>query len=447
MLSIGRMCIIKEQLYVGVILLQNEPLAYRMRPRNIDEVIGQEECIGQNTALYRLIKNGHVPSMLLYGEPGIGKTSLAYAIAGTSELPFIALNATVSGKKDVEQVVQEARITGKVLLFLDEIHRFNKLQQDTLLPHVESGAIVLIGATTENPFHDVNPAIRSRCGEIKQLKRLEPKDVLAVLQNALSDKERGLGSLEIVLSDEQLQTIAAGVNGDARKALNVLESLVHASDEEDGKIIVEDWLIENLLGRIGLFGDKKGTHFYNLLSALQKSVRGSDVNAAIYYLAHLLESGDLIAVSRRLLVMAYEDVGLASPEVGPHVLAATEAAVKLGMPEARIPLANAVIEMCLASKSNSAYKAIDSAIQAIHAGDVGDIPMHLRDAHYAGAATLGHVGYQYPHDTPLGEFGGWANQQYLPDKLVGTEFFTPVIAGQEKKMAAIYERLKEFRKK
>ena len=284
------------------------------------KLLDKKDIIGEKTALYRMIKNGHVPSMLLYGEPGIGKTSLAHAIAGTSNLPFIAMNATVSGKKDVEDVVAESRITGKVLLFLDEIHRFNKLQQDTLLPHVESGAIVLIGATTENPYHDVNPAIRSRCGEIRQLSRLEPEDLMEVLQKALADEERGLGKMAIDITDEQLTLIAEGVNGDARKALTVLESAVSASDEVDGKMIIEDWLIENLLGRIGLFGDKKGSHFYNLLSALQKSVRGSDVNAAIYYLANLLETGDLVAVNRRLLVMAYEDVGLASPEVGPHVL-------------------------------------------------------------------------------------------------------------------------------
>lgn len=426
--------------------MHNEPLAYRMRPRNIDEIAGQKEIIGEKTALYRMIKNGHVPSMLLYGEPGIGKTSLAYAIAGTTDIPFIAKNATVSGKKDIEDVVAESRITGKVLLFLDEIHRFNKLQQDTLLPHVESGAIVLIGATTENPFHDVNPAIRSRCGEIKQLSRLEPEDLLGVLNRALSDEERGLGKMTVDITEEQLTKIAEGVNGDARKALTILESVVSASDEVNGKIEIENWLVDNLLGRIGLFGDKKGSHFYNLLSALQKSVRGSDVNAAVFYLANLLETGDLTAVSRRLLVMAYEDVGLASPEVGPHVLAATDAAMRLGMPEARIPLANAVIEMCLASKSNSAYKAVDAAVRAINEGNTGDIPLHLKDAHYAGAADLGHVGYKYPHDTPIGSFGGWVSQQYLPDKVDGTEFYSPVQAGEEKKLAAIYQKLKDFRK-
>ncbi|QTD41616.1 replication-associated recombination protein A [Sporosarcina sp. Te-1] len=427
--------------------MHNEPLAYRMRPRTIDEIAGQQHIIGEKTSLYRMVKNGHVPSMLLYGEPGIGKTSLAHAIAGTSQLPFMALNATVSGKKDVEDVVAEARISGKVLLFLDEIHRFNKLQQDTLLPHVENGSIVLIGATTENPFHDVNPAIRSRCGEILQLKRLDTADLEKLLNRALQDEDRGLGKMNIAIEESQVNRIAEGVNGDARKALTVLESVVSASDEEDGQLVIEDWLIDNLIGRIGLVGDKKGSHHYNLLSALQKSVRGSDVNAAVYYLAHLLETGDLVAVSRRLLVMAYEDIGLADPNVGPHVLAATEAAVRLGMPEARIPLSNAVIEMCLASKSNSAYLAIDAATKALHEGQTGDIPLHLRDAHYAGAAALGHVGYQYPHDTPIGSFGGWVDQQYLPDPLAHIEFYKPVIAGEEKKMAGIYERLKEFRKK
>lgn len=437
----------KQMAKLGSDFLQNEPLAFRMRPRTIDEIAGQQQIIGPATALYKLIKNGHVPSMLLYGEPGIGKTSLAHAIAGTSDLPFISLNATVSGKKEVEDVVREARVTGKVLLFLDEIHRFNKLQQDTLLPHVENGSIVLIGATTENPYHDVNPAIRSRCGEIKQLTRLKPTDLLGVLQLAVKDPDRGLGKQAITITDEQLLAIAEGVNGDARKALNVLESVVIASDDIDGITVVEDWLIDNLVERIGVFGDNKGSHFYNLLSALQKSIRGSDANAAIYYLAHLLEIGDLTAVNRRLLVIAYEDIGLAAPEIGAHALAATDAATRLGMPEARIPLANIVVEMCLASKSNSAYKAFDAAVQAIHSGKTGDIPLHLRDAHYVGAAELGHVGYKYPHHTPIGSFGGWVNQQYLPDEVEGTEFYKPVQAGDEVKLSAIYERMKEMKKK
>jgi len=426
--------------------LQNEPLAFRMRPRTIDEVVGQQDVIGPHTALYKMIQNGHIPSMLLYGEPGIGKTSIAHAIAGTSKLPFIALNATTSGKKDVEDVVKESRMTGKVLLFLDEIHRFNKLQQDALLPHVESGAIVLIGATTENPFHDVNPAIRSRCGEIKQLKRLTHDDIVNLLNTALSDPKRGLGNLKIEISPAQVERIADGTNGDARKALTMLESIIIASDEIDDKFIVEDQMVEQMIKRVGVFGDKKGSHFFNLLSALQKSVRGSDINAAMYYLAHLLENGDLTAVTRRLLVMAYEDIGLANPEVGGHVLAACQAADRLGLPEARIPLAQAVAEMCLSEKSNSAYRAIDAAISAINKGETGDIPMHLRDTHYAGSAELGHGGYRYPHDTPLGSFGGWVDQDYLPKEVQKAEYYKPVIAGAEKKYAGIYEKLKSFRK-
>ncbi|PIC65472.1 recombinase RarA [Sporosarcina sp. P13] len=427
--------------------MHNEPLAFRMRPETIDEVIGQDHVIGKNTPLYRMITNGHVPSLLLYGEPGIGKTSLAYAIAGTSKLPFIALNATVAGKKDVEDVVKEARMTGKVLLFLDEIHRFNKLQQDTLLPHVESGSIVLIGATTENPFHDVNPAIRSRCGEIVQLKRLQPADLLDLLERTLKDSKKGLGQEDIAITTEQLEKIAEGVNGDARKALTFLESLLAASDVEDGKIMVEDNLLSQLLTRVSLLGDKKGSHHYNLLSALQKSVRGSDVDAAMYYLAQLLEIGDLTSVTRRLLVMSYEDIGLAALDVGSHVVAATDAALRLGMPEARIPLSVIVVEMCLASKSNSAYKAIDAATKTLHDQPTGEIPMHLRDTHYGGAAALGHGGYVYPHNTPVGSFGGWTDQQYLPDSLVDTKFYSPVEAGDETRMAAIYKRLLSFKGK
>ena len=426
--------------------MHNEPLAYKMRPRNLNEIAGQQQIIGPKTPLFKMIEKGHVPSMLLYGPPGVGKTSIANAIAGSSKLPFFALNATHAGKKDIEQVVMDARMSGKVILFLDEIHRFNKLQQDTLLPHVENGSIVLIGATTENPFHDVNPAIRSRCGEILQLDRLTIDDVKQLIENALADKERGLGNYPIDATDDQIERIATASNGDARKALTLLESVYYASDEKDGVTILNDNAIDALAKRIGVFGDKGGSHFYNLLSALQKSVRGSDTNAALFYLAHLLENGDLIAVCRRLLVMAYEDIGLANPAVGAHVQAATEAAVKLGLPEARIPLASAVVEMCLSDKSNSAYKALDAAIAAIHEGKTGNIPNHLKDAHYAGAIELGHVGYKYPHDTPLGTFGGWVDQQYLPDELVGTEFYQPVIAGEEKRMAAIYEKLKSFKK-
>ena len=430
-----------------VIGLNGEPLAYRMRPSSIDEIVGQKDIIGKNTSLYKMIKNGYVPSMLLYGEPGIGKTSLAYAIAGTTKIPFIALNATTSGKKDVEEVVQEARMTAKVILFLDEIHRFNKAQQDYLLPHVENGTIILIGATTENPFHDVNPAIRSRCGQIFQLTRLASEDLKELVDRALKDEKNGLGKLSIKINEQQIDQIADGAGGDARKALTMLESIIYSSDMEDQTYIVESSTIEKMIKKVGVFGDKKGSHYYNLLSSLQKSIRGSDVNAALYYLAHLLENGDLVSVNRRLLVIAFEDIGLANPNIGSLVLAAVTASERLGLPEARIPLAVAVVEMCLSSKSNSAYKALDEAIEGIRAGLVGDIPKHLRDAHYSGAKELGHVGYEYPHDHPLGTFGGWVNQEYLPANLKGTQYYHPLEAGEERRLTAIYHKLEEFKNK
>ncbi|MGN1400874.1 MAG: replication-associated recombination protein A [Bacillus sp. (in: firmicutes)] len=425
--------------------MYGEPLAFRMRPENLDEIVGQQDIIGKQTSLYKMIQQGHVPSLLLYGEPGIGKTSIAYAIAGTTKIPFIALNATTAGKKDVEAVVDETRLTGKVILFLDEIHRFNKAQQDYLLPHVERGDIILIGATTENPFHDVNPAIRSRCGQIKQLSRLQTGDIEKLLRRALADDKKGLGKQDIQISDEQIQKIAFGSNGDARKSLTLLESIIFASDVENGRYIVDDETIEGMIDHVGIFGDKGGSNFYNLLSSLQKSIRGSDVDASLYYLAHLLESGDLKAVNRRLLVIAYEDIGLANPEVGDHVLAAVTASERLGLPEARIPLSVAVVEMCLSSKSNSAYKALDKAIDSIRKGHTGPIPKHLRDAHYAGAKALGHEGYKYPHNYPLGSFGGWVKQDYLPENLKGSRFYEPVEAGEEKRLAAIYKKLSEFK--
>ncbi|WP_226036999.1 replication-associated recombination protein A [Aquibacillus saliphilus] len=427
--------------------MNKEPLAYRMRPKTIDDIVGQEEVIGRNTKLFQMIANGYVPSLLLYGEPGIGKTAIANAIAGTVKFPFSSLNATTSGKKDIEIVIEKAKMEGNTILFLDEIHRFNKAQQDYLLPHVEKGLIILIGATTENPYHDVNPAIRSRCGQIKQLQRLEPDDIKNLLHKALADEERGLGFLSIKPNEKVIELIATGTNGDARKALNLLESVVYASVKKDGQIILEEKTVEEFIDKVGVFGDKKGSNFYNLLSCLQKSIRGSDVDASLYYLAHLLESGDLTAVNRRLVVIAYEDIGLSNKSVGAHVLSAVEASERLGMPEARIPLSVAVVEMCLSSKSNSAYKALDLAISDIRKGKVGKIPLHLRDTHYNGAKELGHVGYKYPHDYPLGTFGGWVNQNYLPETLVGRSYYKPIESGEEKRMADIHKKLKEFKKK
>ncbi|HHW36735.1 MAG TPA: replication-associated recombination protein A [Bacillales bacterium] len=416
-----------------------------MRPRNIDEIVGQKHVIGECTSLYKMIQNGYVPSMLLYGPPGVGKTSIAKAIAGTVNFPFESINATTAGKKEIEQAVEIAKAEGKLILFIDEIHRFNKAQQDYLLPHVERGLITLIGATTENPFHDVNPAIRSRCGQIKELKPLLPGDLEELLWRALSDEERGLGKMEIEISKEAVEIISISTNGDARSALNTLEEVTRASKNMDsGKIEIEIEVVKECVENKGFSHDKHGDIFYNLLSCLQKSIRGSDVSAALHYLARLIEGGDLTSICRRLLVIAYEDIGLSSPEVGVHTVAAIEAVERLGLPEARIPLANVVIEQCLSSKSNSAYKALDAAIEDVRKGLSDEIPSHLKDAHYKGAAVMGHgAGYKYPHDYP----NSWVKQQYLPDLLKDKQYYSPKESGHEKHFSKVYERLEELKKK
>ncbi|HZG60635.1 MAG TPA: replication-associated recombination protein A [Anoxybacillus sp.] len=424
-------------------LFAKEPLSVRMRPRNIDEIVGQQHIIGPNTSLYRMIKNGHVPSMLLYGEPGIGKTSLAYAIAGTVEREFYAINATISGKKEMEEIVAQAEMFGNVILFIDEIHRFNKAQQDYLLPNVEKGLITLIGATTENPFHEVNPAIRSRCGQIKQLKRLTKEDIILLLKRALTDKERGLGDLTVEIDERLLEIIALSTNGDARSALNVLEDVVYASEKRDGLIYVDEKTVFECVEGKGFHHDKNGDVYYSLLSAFQKSIRGSDVDAALYYLARLLEGGDLSSICRRLAVIAYEDIGLANPMMGVKVMAAIEAVERLGLPEARIPLSVVTIELCLSAKSNSAYKALDKAIDDVRNGKTGEIPNHLKDAHYQGAKVLGHgKGYKYPHDYP----NSWVYQQYLPDELLGVQYYVPKESGEEKYLAKVHGRLEELKR-
>jgi putative ATPase len=424
-------------------LFAQEPLAYRMRPRTIDEVVGQDHVIGAHTALYRMIKNGYVPSLLLYGQPGVGKTSLAYAIAGTLQRPFYTLNATTAGKKEIEEIVADARFQGNVVLFIDEIHRFTKAQQDYLLPHVENGLVTLIGATTENPFHSINPAVRSRLGQIKQLHPLTKEQTIELLRRALRDRKRGLGSWHIDISDEALAIIAEGANGDARAALTMLEEAVYATKQGDQRAIVDIQTVSFCVENKGLTYDKQGDTYYSLLSAFQKSVRGSDVDAALHYLARLLEGGDVTAVCRRLAVIAYEDIGLANPFIGVKVMSAIQAAERLGMPEARIPLATVTIDMCLSPKSNSAYKAIDAAIHDVRNGKGQSIPLHLQDAHYDGAKRLGRgIGYKYPHDYPY----SWVEQQYLPDDLIGMQYYKPKQSGEEKQLAHIYERLNERKK-
>lgn len=420
-----------------------EPLSHKMRPTVIEEIVGQQHIIGPQSPLYKMIQNGHVPSLLFYGEPGTGKTSLAYAIAGSTKKDFYALNATTAGKKDVESVIEEARLTRNALLFLDEIHRFNKSQQDSLLKALEEGIFVLIGATTENPFHSVNGAIRSRCGQIKQLKPLSSNDIVTLIKRALTDEVKGLGKHHIQMDEKMIEAIAE-TTSDGRTALNLLEDIVMASDrDDDGRVLVELATVEQCIENKGFTHDKKGDIYYSLLSSFQKSIRGSDVDAALHYLARLLEGGDLVAICRRLLVIGYEDIGLANPELSARVLPAIQTVERLGLPEARIPLAQITIELCLSAKSNSAYKALDAAIADVRKGKTGEIPMHLRDAHYQGANELGHgVGYKYPHDYP----NGWVNQIYLPEELENVQYYQPKNAGEEKKLLLIHQRLDQLRK-
>ncbi|AST92691.1 MULTISPECIES: replication-associated recombination protein A [Sutcliffiella] len=424
--------------------MNNKPLAFRMRPRSIEEIVGQEHLVQEGKIINRMVKAKHLSSMILYGPPGIGKTSIATAIAGSTNYKYRTLNAVVHNKKDMEIVVEEAKMSGKVILILDEVHRLDKGKQDFLLPHLESGLLTMIGATTSNPYHAINPAIRSRC-QIFELKPLEPEQILTVLHYALQDKERGLGNYNVKVTDEAMNHFAFSCGGDVRSALNGLELAVLSTEpDEDGVIHLTLESAEECLQKKSFYHDKDGDGHYDVLSAFQKSIRGSDVNAALHYLARLIEAGDLVSIARRLLIIAYEDISLASPQAGARTLSAIEAAERVGFPEARIPLANAVVELCLSPKSNSAYKALDAALADVRSGNVGDIPLHLKDAHYKGAKDLGRgIDYLYPHDYDA----GWVNQQYLPDKLKSKEYFVPKQNGQEKNYYAVYHKLKELKNK
>ncbi|WP_026693815.1 replication-associated recombination protein A [Peribacillus kribbensis] len=418
-----------------------KPLAFRMRPKDIDEVIGQKHLTGEGKIIRRMVKAKQLSSMILYGPPGVGKTSIASAIAGSTKFAFRTLNAVTNNKKDMEIVAQEAKMSGKVILLLDEVHRLDKTKQDFLLPYLENGMITLIGATTSNPYHAINPAIRSRC-QIFELLPLEPEDIVHALKRAAADEERGLGSYKTEISEEAFLHLASASNGDVRSALNALELAVQSTEpDENGLIVVNLRTAEECIQKKSFSHDKDGDAHYDVLSALQKSIRGSDVNAAMHYLGRLIEAGDLVSISRRLVVMAYEDIGLANPQAGPRTLAAVEAAERLGFPEARIPLAAAVVELCLSPKSNSAYSALDAALADIRSGNYGDVPLHLKDAHYKGAKELGRgIGYLYPHDYE----NGWVKQQYLPDKLKHKKYYVPKKTGKfEQALASVYEKLQK----
>lgn len=419
-----------------------EPLAYRMRPRNIDEVLGQEHLVGPGKIIRRMVEAKRLSSMILYGPPGTGKTSIAAAIAGTSKYAFRQLNAATDAKKDMEIVVEEAKMSGSLILLLDEIHRLNKVKQDYLLPHLERGRVILIGATTENPYIAINPAIRSRA-QIFQVHSLEQKDIVKGLERALADSERGLGDYPVEISPETLNHFARVTNGDIRSALNALELAVLSTPKNEvGKIVITPEIAEECLQHKRLTHDKDGDDHYDVISALQKSIRGSDVNAALYYLAVLLEAGELIIACRRLLVIAYEDIGLGNPAATQRTVAAVETAEKLGLPEARIPLAFAVVDLALSPKSNTTYMAINQAMADIEKGLTGPVPDHIRDGHYSGAKKLGRsVGYQYPHDFPH----HYVKQQYLPDKLLGQEYFKPDPTGKyEAALAQFYQQLRNY---
>ena len=354
--------------------------------------------------------------MILYGPPGIGKTSIASAIAGSTKYAFRKLNAATDGKKQLQQVAAEGKMSGTVILLLDEIHRLDKTKQDFLLPLLESGQVILIGATTENPYISISPAIRSRC-QIFELKPLSAQDASNAIDRALTDKENGLGNYHVELTDDARALLIEKGNGDLRSTLNSLELAVLSTKQElkdnhqdtDSIVITQQEMADSIQMKVQNF-DSSGDGHYDLVSAFQKSIRGSDTDAALHYLARLIESGDLISICRRLSVIAYEDVGLANPSAAEHAILAIQAAQTLGFPEARIPLANAVIELTLSPKSNSAITAIDRAIDDVKNKNIGSIPANLKDAHYAGAKKLGHgVNYIYPHDFE----NDWVAQQYL----------------------------------
>ncbi|RZI49495.1 replication-associated recombination protein A [Lactococcus kimchii] len=409
-------------------MVQN--LARRMRPRNIDEIIGQKHLVGQGKIIRRMVETQLLSSMILYGPPGIGKTSIASAIAGTMNAAFRTFNATTDSKKRLQEIAAEAEFSGQLVLLLDEIHRLDKPKQDFLLPLLENGQIILIGATTENPYFSVVPAIRSRV-QIFELKPLEVEDLAHAVNLSLQDKERGF-EFKVELDEDALYFLVHSTNGDLRSTFNALELAVLSSKEHH--ITLDD--MENSLQRKAATFDKDGDAHYDILSALQKSIRGSDVNASLHYAARLIEGGDLQSLSRRLTVMAYEDIGLANPDAAMHTVLALQAAEKLGFPEARIPIANIIVDLALSPKSNAAYLAMDEALADL--GKYGNLPVpaHLQDGHYAGAKDLGRsVDYQYAHNFP----NHWVNQQYLPDKLKKADYFRPDDMGK-------YERALHSRK-
>ena len=422
---------------------QESPLAKRMRPTSLEEVVGQEHIIGKDKLLYRAIKADKLGSIILYGPPGTGKTTLAMVIAHSTSAAFTQINATTAGKKDMEQVIEQAKNTmgmyqKKTILFVDEIHRFNKAQQDYLLPFVEDGTVVLIGATTENPYFEVNGALLSR-SNVFQLKPLSKENIRELIHRALYDKEKGMGSYEAEIDAEAEEFLADMAEGDARSALNAVELGILTTDRQaDGRIHITLSVAEECIQRRSLKYDKDGDNHYDTISAFIKSMRGSDPDAAVYYLAKMLYSGESVTfVARRIMICASEDVGNADPQAIQVATACAQAVERVGMPEAQIILAHAAIYVACAPKSNSVNNAIAAAMQTVKERQTGAVPVHLRDAHYGGAGKLGHVGYQYAHDFP----NHYVEQQYLPDELQGTRFYEPGTLGYEQDIRDYFEKI------
>lgn len=401
----------------------SKPLALKLAPKSLSEVIGQNHLLGEGKILSNLVKNKKLFSMILCGKPGIGKTSIANAIISDMGVRYRFLNATTNSKKDLDVVIEEAKMYGEMVLVMDEIHRLHKDKQDVLLPQLESGLITLIGMTTSNPYHAINPAIRSRC-QLFELHELDTDDIIEGLNKAI--KHPDLEGIEI--DEKSIKLIAKLSGNDLRYAYNLLEIAFYSTD--DKKITEEK--IRMINSKPVFFSDKDGDGHYNVLSGLQKSIRGSDVDAALHYLARLIAEGDLDSIYRRLSVIAYEDIGLANPAIGPRLDAAINASERVGLPEARIPLGTIVCEMALSPKSNTAHVALDLALEDIEKGNVGNIPNHIKPDS---------EDYKYPHDYK----GAYVVQQYLPDKLKNKKYYTPKDIGYEKTVKEIYDRLEKLK--